>query len=508
MWYQASPHERVTSENPRFRERLATAYLTMTHTALRLPGNADAHLWTDRRNLRALYMPIGEVEIPHSMIARGPVSVHVAGELEGLIDDKAGVGLRDFRKLNAHPAGENIGLRSDIERLAYTTLYTSPHDRAAGAPEASGELNIHADIDTLESAETARLRNVRLTDDLDDALAKAVMAKKPQFSSLEKADDLDGAESDDLDESEVGDLDGSETDDLDSTGSDDLDREKFDALVDEMEKLMAMKQEIDGLKLPAKPPLLDPNARLALISQPQKSWFRPPLAQPPAARVPSDAKIDPQVIEDLRMGGLSTRDGENDILVVAPQSNAARRIARTIVERLEGQDDPVETFSNLATDYRDDAHSIARYLGSLDGHLPDARPREEQTRILLDYFRLAERIRKLKPALQEKLDGLSAIAGSKTMHRADRAAAKHKARALTRIYARSTQLLENFVNMSTYVAQVEHSSSRGPEKLMKALLGAKAEATTTDSWKGGSLKSKFVLKDDDPGDPHCRKPHV
>lgn len=65
-----------------------------------------------------------EVEIPHSLLAAAPVTVHLKGELDRMIDQQApGKFKNALSTIRRHPLGENIGARADMTRALYTNLH-------------------------------------------------------------------------------------------------------------------------------------------------------------------------------------------------------------------------------------------------------------------------------------------------------------------------------------------------------------------------------------------------
>jgi hypothetical protein len=320
MWYQAAPHERVASENPRFRKDLAGAYLTMTDGVSASPNNVDGHLWTDRRTLRALYMPTGEVEIPHSMIARGPVAIHVKGELGDLIDNEENEATRKtFQKLHNHVAGENIGARSDIERLAYTTLYSSQKTDASSPAEAD-EINVHMDIDTMDSVNVDR----------------AIVATG----------------------GEVGEK---------SPAPDSLDAAKV--------RLMAMKHSIETVSLPPVPPPMTDKTLADLAAQPQRSWS----ARSPAVTATSVSASETQQDASpsrarVQKYQLSTRGSENDVVLGVPGNRVSIRTAQNTIRSLQRVVDRGRWVTSIVSSLRIDAiahsaalHRLPQRLAELQG---------------------------------------------------------------------------------------------------------------------------------------------
>jgi hypothetical protein len=446
MWYQPTPLPRVTSRDQHFRGKLIAAYIGMTNGTRDLPPNVKAHLWTDRKSMHALYMPVAksngvEIELPHSMLARAPLSVHLDGEIEELIAQVPDKELRTmFEELYNHPAGENIGLRSDVVRLLYGILYSENTEKATDGLEP--EINMHVDIDTLAAINSEKAGkqlgqgNVMLLGDL-------------QKAKLE---------------------------------------------------LRAMHKSLEGMKLSAKPAPLSKEEVAALADRPQKSWSIPaPMGKSTGAQV---------VIPDkLHKRGYMMDGIENDVLAMAPGHRKAVMVAKQTHHLLKTGNYKPNLFFDPRVDlktYKAIQISLQKYaklFHSLNGgvDMPESKVLDQQH--VVDYFRQAEKIRQMKPVLQEKMDALSLIARDETRIAQERDIAKMQIEALRSIYETATELVESFVNKSSYFPQAATSAREMVDdflELSKLVFGAVPDSAHSDSWKGGRLESAERNKYDGP----------
>lgn len=443
MWYQPTSRPRVTSRDQKFRGKLVTAYLDMVHGASDLPPNVKAHLWTDRKSMHALYMPAvkpngGEIEIPHSMLAKAPLSVHLEGEIEELIAKVPYKELRtQLEALHNHPAGENIGLRSDLVRLLYGILYSENAEGAKDGQEA--EFNIHIDIDTLA-------------------------ATHPEKAAIQ------------LNQNHTKRLSG-------------LQRAKLE--------LQAMHKSLETMKLPAKPAPLSKEEIAALAGRPQKSW---------SAHVPLKKAGSTVVIPDkLRKRGYVAHNhkyvaynDENDLLGMVPGHPNAIKVANRTYRLLKngnfkpGLSDLGVHFFRPYIFFGNILEKKVKLFHRLNGGVNEPKSKALNQQQVVDYFRLAEKIRRMRPALQEKMNALTLIARDETRIAQERDTAKMRIEALRSIYKASCKLVESFVNKSSYYPQIAASSMKTYKdfrKLLQPILGIEPQYVTTDSWKGNPLES-------------------
>jgi len=436
MWYQPTPLPRVTSRDQKFREKLVTAYIGMADGTMDMPSNVKAHLWTDRKSMHALYMPVvksngTEIELPHSMLAKAPVSVHLEGEIEKLISQVQDKKLRTkLNEIYNHPAGENIGMRSDLVRLLYGILHS---ENAQGSKNKQKvEFNIHIDIDTLAATNSE----------------KAVEQLVPDNDSY-----LNG-----------------------------LQRAKIE--------LQVMHKSLEAMKLPEKSEHPSKEDVIALAERPQKSW---------SVQAPVERSGSPVVIPDkLQKRGYVSHVHANHILGITPSHKKAIEVAKRThrllktgnlksgISDLRLKHDPNFNF------YETTAKDRINLLHGLNSSETIAKSKTLNQQQATDYFRLAEKIRQMRPALQEKMDALTRIARDETNNVQERNVAKMQIEALRSIYETSSDLVESFVNKTSYFPQVATFSLNAYQdflKLFQPVFGTDPQYVTTDSWKGQALKS-------------------
>jgi hypothetical protein len=470
MWGRPTRSQLSTGRNFDYRASLSSAYLTMVDGKSESHANAnlevDAHLWTDEKNLYKLLRPVvksngSEVEIPHSMLARGPVSVHFKGEMDAMIgslkskDEDNSTVLKQKRALmdlHTHPVTENIGARADINRALYTFLHKQrPGDNYS-------ELNVHIDIDTINAT---RLQ---------------------KYSQGEKKEVVQSSE--------------------------------IDNLANEKMRLMAMKTQLDHLTLPNAPTPLTAEETARLAAQPQRPWS--PLTSSSSPNNPMRQTGSPSVqanVERLGKLGFSPHVGsdlpdgsgtiENDFLVVRPLSREAGNVLSDIAENLKITENFTRDNVSIADRFAILARRNALDLMSLNGS--DWPEKEINHSTLVDYFILAEKIRKAKPVIDEKMKTLR----DRVDQSADRSEARENAeselQALQYIYATSVKLVENFVNHTTFVPQGRRDGSGEYSAMQKAvhelttesLFGADVPQTSTGSWASGGHLEKTNLWPDD-----------
>ena len=436
MWYQPTPLPRVTSRDQKFREKLVAAYIGMENGTRDLPPNVKAHLWTDRKSMHALYMPVvksngTEIELPHSMLAKAPVSVHLEGELEELIAQVQDKELRTtLKEIHNHPAGENIGLRSDLVRLLYGILYSENTKGAKG--EQKTEFNMHIDIDTLAEANFTKVLN----------------QQSPGISSR----------------------------------PDELQRAKIE--------LQAMHKSLEMMKLPEKPEPLSKEEVAVLADRPQKSW---------SVQTSVEKSGSPVVIPNkLQKRGYVVHKRENDIIGMIPGHQKAIKVAnRThcLLKTGNFKSELSELWVNSNRTYINCNNSLRELINlfhRLNGGLKIPESKALDQKKVIDYFRLAEKIRKMRPELQKIMNALTFIARDETQNMQERDTAKMRIEALRAIYKASCSLVESFVNKSSYFPQVATSSREEYEeflKLLQPVFDVDPPYVTTNSWKGVALES-------------------
>lgn len=416
MWFHPNSKDRLQAQDRESMDRLRTAHTTVTNATRNIPSNFNAHLWTDRKSMRALYMPVirsgqPELEIPHAMISNSHVSIHLAGEIESLISRFDGPHKRTLEELFNHPANINIGFRSDIFRLLYTILYSEKANES-GIHEAD-EFNIHLDIDAMRVAEEH---------------------KKEQ-----------------------------------DTGH---------------------------------------------------SSFGGKASQP--VHIP----------DQLHRSGYGTLSkGDNDVLGASPRHFNAIGVAEATLALLkEGTwesfavffDDPSSALnSGIGTTFRKHDLEIKHYAGEL--HALNRKSDDLPQKILsqediLDYFRLAEKIRQSKPTLQTKVDELADVIEN-NKNQKEVAAARMELKAINNVYDTCGKFIEAYVNKHSYLPQVTHTPrynspefnqmAGGFKHLLEPMFGDyefgafRTFQDSDKSWRAGILsfnRGKLNVTDNDVAD--------
>jgi len=537
MWYQASPLPRHTSRDQHFRKQLIDAYLVVSGNEQETASNFKHHLWTDRRNAHALYMPCGEIEIPHSLLARTPVSLHFDGDIEELINNVPDTELR--KKLNYifhHPAIQNIGMRSDLVRTLYGLLYSEKSKFPDGEPtpvkSEAMETNIHVDIDTIEG-------NRRLTNYIN-GLKQEVEGNsgKENINLKRKIDDL-GWQNDSVEAAKM--------------------------------NIRAMHRQVKALRYPVR---TESSAKIKIGEQKSfsgrnavkktatsKIHFRSPSLKCGFLTIQGENSLiamkpfHPDVIKvinatyrSLRQGKLSgieasepmKMQGENGIAAEASilklhEINSGIAVAfsekeeLTVNYHLSGPDLLYSLNKVNSTDVKPDATAldekvlefyrsdkqlqlltvtsrkkVRALLEKIDDeslskqmreqHIDELRITYNQT--MTDYFRLCQRIIQLAPRLQDKLNLLKIKLNDDSIKEHDRRSAEWEAHAVIEIYAACRRTVAGYVNRMSYLPQVttftddkiRDDDSAKLNGLWIGLLGTVPEIVRTDSWKGKNLK--------------------
>ncbi len=140
MWYRRSRAEPSIDGNA-FHTSLFEAYTSM-HQALDNASTlvSSGHLWTEHQSDADILAPL----VKKRANQRLPLHVHTIKELGVFIEAQQPSVARLIKRLQELPATENIGLRSDIERMVYGIVYKI-EDSAA-----EHQVNIHLDVDALK----------------------------------------------------------------------------------------------------------------------------------------------------------------------------------------------------------------------------------------------------------------------------------------------------------------------------------------------------------------------
>lgn len=510
MWYQPSPHPRVTSRDKNFREKLITAYAVMSANATETPANVSQHLWTDRKNVHTLLIPHGEVEIPHSMLARGQVTLHFDDEIEELVAKVPNKRLQ--RKLNTlfhHAANENIGLRSDIVRLLYGLLYAenevSHNTGDASATSGATQHNIHIDIDTIAAHRLKRsiweLEHIRKRSPTADPSTKALAEKlaMPVRRNGWTKESIAGAKAD----------------------------------------LFSMNEAVKKITLPAQPPSITQAELHKLADQPQKSWSTPNRIKKATI---SNRRLE---VKELK-GGFTTHKMENSLIHMKAGHEDVVKVIDEIHRRLmtgfyiDAETNRSKLGYNL-NDAERAMHKLHRlntgvsvslsehpenkyaefYRSKGQIHLLSPKLRSKVHELLntfddaslsemsrnealnnlkhlymqqfVDYFRFSERTIQLGSRLQERLNLLKENINGSSDERV-RNSARLQGTAIQEIYDLCSQLVRGVVNTMTYKSQVKLSEENAtcPENedslnsLAFELFGIEPETIRTGNW-GGQL---------------------
>lgn len=489
MWFEPLSKEprRLMYNDSQYRLQLITAYLQMVNGTRELPDNADVHLWTDRQTMHALLMPLtlsngSEIEMPHSMLARSKLKLHYEGELEALISQISDKDLRmQLLKLYYHPVRLNIGALTDIVRLTYGLLYTEsgkaldkPRNRVfkliknlrAKLDEKlqrphpgnkkelpSDEINIHIDIDTLAVTEyhktTERLNRPafehRYLDRPEAQLDMAKMAWKSTEASLANL--------------------------------------KFPEV---------RSRQADEEIWPAPAPVDDDGIHPAGERETAK------VPQPGTASE-NAVSVMAEIPNSLKERGINPYGREIDVLGIIPGHDKAIAAGKKMHQVLTKGQYKVGMSANemghlvrTYIGYKRDVQIAAKKMHELDGKPVGTAGKLDQAAIIT-YFRLAERIRQLRPLLQEKVDALRAVYEDDTKSNEERSSSSSRMAALTYIYRLSTKLIAGLVNKSTYFPQIAKAPRREKkitelEEFGKTVFGSTPISISSgSSWsRGGS----------------------
>ncbi len=458
MWYKPSPGDGKCPrpiQDATYGRQVQAAYLAMTRNAGEKAQNVKNHLWLDRKNAYALYMP-GEVEIPHSMLAKAPVSIHFKGEIEQLITQVPDDELRKILgELNTHASIENIGLRSDIVRLLYGFLYSEQAMPEAGKLASNGseggEVNIHIDTDT-KIAMSRKSDNERV-------LALTLEHKR-------KNDGHEPAWSLPIKEAKT------------SNG-------KQSGRGDAMISMVAMHDAVKRLRYPAKPDPMTREEFQERISQPQKSWSnRAQLNQ---------VDLSPRhlLLSRFNKGGFVTHAKENSLIAMIPKHPDVIEVIKTTHRALNGEDGiGVELHASILK------MALEFYEFSCE-NAPIMQGNEK----VIDYFRFSERTLLIAPRLQEKLNALRDTCNDYGIGEKERADARIKGLVIMDLYKNSKSVVKTFVNKNSFFPQKLGSRNQDQkfyfEALAAAVLGTRPEAVREGNWGGGDLEFKVTLE---PGD--------
>lgn len=402
MWYSPDPLEHGRPTSQKLARSLQEAFIHVSSGATTMPENAKAHLWTDRKSLHALYR---SDEIPHSMIDSGLVEIHTAEAVERMIAEVADPQVRGlFQRLHGSSMIENIGARTDIERLLYVLLYRSPADNATTTKDA---LNLHIDIDTLV-----------------DALAGQDAYK---LRGLERA------------------------------------KATFEHFKSVRTSTVHSRAGSNLLDLPG------------------------------------------SIVSRLRSKGLASNGTEIELLASVPMSARGIEAAKNILSIIENDQYVHEPELPEEVAWMTETHLAtvvdnAPYLRELNTRNPSAEriladqlaPTEHglSPAGLQDYFRIAEKIRRSRPRIQQHINNMARLAA--TMPGEGGVKIFEEMSALASVYSFCIELIEGQVNRTTYLPQVSGADlemAYGIPELMLELFGQlPSDGETAGSWKSANLE--------------------
>jgi len=247
------------------------------------------------------------------------------------------------------------------------------------------------------------------------------------------------------------------------------------------------------MKLPEKSEHPSKEDVIALAERPQKSW---------SVQAPVERSGSPIVIPDkLQKRGYASRNRENDIIGMIPGHKKAIEVANR-THRLLKTGDFKSGLSDLSlklgSNY-DGYNSVLKerinLFHRLNGGLNMSKSKALDQQKVIDYFRLAEKIRQMRPELQKIMNALTFIAQDETQNEQERNLAKMRIEALRIIYTASCRLVESFVNKSSYFPQIATASTKKYKEfleLLQPVFGGTPLYVTTNSWKGAGLESSEI----------------
>lgn len=411
-WDRVSRDRLSAAPEAKFREDLTEAYLAMVDVKSECPDGVEAHLWTELPTPHALLRPVArfvpayeslgqksrvtEVEIPHSMLQQSPVEVHLKGAMDGMMD---------------WAAGEDRGYR-----VALNTLYRHPITENIG-----GRADLTRALYTALYYKTDDDPTQALNIHIDPDTAAGTVTKKHRANKVA----------------------------LGWKGR----------LENEKSRLRAMKAKLDQLAIPRKiaPISVEDVGKLAKIPQ-RNFWTHSASLSNKSENFGIDKKTEKN-LEDLQMFGFSTRDLENDLLVVSPLHDEAWEV---LDKSMIMTDIPSADMHDLLKNQADVEH-----LRALNG---DSRPIETLTSMdLFAYFSLAERIRKVGyAAIGDRMEVLAqqknAIADSERLNTE-----------MWHIVDTCSSLISEVVNDTTFSPQGPTWTDEDEKKMEAAVKGFTAE---------------------------------
>jgi hypothetical protein len=444
MWDRPTLSRLSAGRDSEFRKNLVQAYLTKADGVTESKGNVSQHLWTELNNLHALYRPVTKLNGAEVEIPRTMLDRElVSVHFEGELDAL----IRGIE--NPRIRQSLLALRSHptMENIGLRadvnrSIYTFLYTQ----PSISNgrELNAHTDIDTLGT----------------------MLLLKEKYSESERPSADQSSEVNNLANEED-----SKNECPKAIQSSDVNN-----LANEKMRLSAMKTQLPTAA-----------TRQAASFGAQKSvdylWER---------GFTSHSKKDVNYPGE----GYKKHVKENDFLVVRPHSRKAGDVLMRIIENFER--DVVDESNKFAKK----AIFHAENLMTLNGVSPLKWQLKQN--VLVDYFMLAERIKKAKPAIDEKIQTLRECADHSPVGSDERGTAERQILALEYVCETSANLVKGFVNYMTYSplvadcydTDVDHASEAVRELAEKTLFGINVPITITNNWWENSRFEKVNANDE------------
>ncbi|EJN00285.1 hypothetical protein PMI40_03619 [Herbaspirillum sp. YR522] len=456
LWVSRSRSNPERTTSNAFRMGLQSSWLTLARARPDMPLNAIAHLWTDRRSLKALYMPVAgtglpDLEIPYSMLDRVPVSLHGPDHLDRLINSISNRDARQLaRALVHHETSENICLRKDLLTLVLAATYQASTRRR--------QLNVQADIDVVKGTHAMGVRNggsqqepiddeVPLNLDERDAIEAELLAPFPQA-----------------------------TEDRLKAWSKAPDR-GIGVVPPQRERTIA-----DTYPTQRRPDAEENLAR-SMDALMQRGFANLKMANDVIASTPHHPRtwaVAFKTAHVLRTGQWQF-DGD-------PASMAHRQYMAGVAPQPAPMS--AEMFEMLQ-EFAGEVQDLAATLHSMTHDAAITDPEAMTQRQRIDMFMLAERIRQAEPLLQDKVDVLRVTADNPRASPQEKEEALARIAAISGVYDWVGSFIEFFVNLHTYMPQVEYSAAPLDDEvreLFRNTLGASPVAMQGDSWKSNKLR--------------------
>ncbi len=203
----------------------------------------------------------------------------------------------------------------------------------------------------------------------------------------------------------------------------------------------------------------------------------------------------------IQSQGFATHDHENDTLAAVPGAERPLSIAREMLNTTQavGYSGPIS--DEMTTAQQQTPHALQTGIRQGIAHLasltsgagiperPGIDPQEALT-----TFLLAERIGRIEPQLQQRINELEAQAGA-TADPATRQRCIGEISSMMTVYEKYGRFIENFVNLCSYFPQVAQSSQAASFELREAysdIFGAIPRMFASEGSWTGSLKRSLA----------------